>query len=175
MPCCTAENIETIINFARDKSSMAIATFGAGCFWHVEEAFRAIKGVVKTTVGYMGGTVKDPTYGQVCTRLTGHAEVCQVEYDPKQVSYEDLLEVFWSAHDPTQKNRQGPDVGTQYRSVIFYHTEEQRTAAEQSLKEEQKNHQKHIMTGIVKAQAFYPAEEYHQKYLMKRGLKTCGA
>jgi peptide-methionine (S)-S-oxide reductase len=152
---------------------MAIATFGAGCFWHVEEAFRVVKGVTKTTVGFMGGAMKDPTYEQVCTDKTGHAEVVQLEYDPKIVGYEHLLEVFWSIHDPTQKDRQGPDVGTQYRSVIFYHTEAQKNIAEASLKEEQKKHKLPIATRIEKAQAFYPAEEYHQKYLMKRGKKTC--
>jgi peptide-methionine (S)-S-oxide reductase len=152
---------------------MALATFGAGCFWHVEEAFRVVKGVTKTTVGYMGGVMKDPTYEQVCTDKTGHAEVVQVEYDLEVVSYEHLLEVFWSIHDPTQKDRQGPDVGTQYRSVIFYHDDEQRKAAENSLMEEQKKRKQPIATRIEKAQTFYPAEEYHQKYLMKRGKKTC--
>ncbi|MEM3154949.1 MAG: peptide-methionine (S)-S-oxide reductase MsrA [Candidatus Woesearchaeota archaeon] len=150
------------------------ATFGAGCFWHVEEAFRGIKGVVKTEVGYMGGTMKNPTYEDVCTGKTGHAEVVQIEFDQKIVSYEKLLEVFWTIHDPTQKNRQGPDVGTQYRSAIFYHTENQKEIAEKSLKEAQKKFTKHIVTEIKKAGTFYRAEEYHQKYLMKRGLKTCG-
>ncbi len=150
------------------------ATFGAGCFWHVEEAFREIKGVVKTEVGYMGGTMKNPTYEDVCTDETGHAEVVQVEFDPKIVSYEKLLEVFWSIHDPTQKNRQGPDEGTQYRSAIFYHSEEQKKAAEKSLREIQKKYKEKIATEIVKANTFYRAEEYHQKYLMKKGLKTCG-
>ena len=153
---------------------MELATFAAGCFWHVEEAFRVIKGVNKTTVGYMGGTTENPTYEQVCTNTTGHAEVCQVEYDTKVVSYDDLLKVFWSIHDPTQKNRQGPDEGTQYRSAIFCHTEEQKKTAEQSLKDERKKHAQPITTEIVPAQKFYSAEEYHQKYLMKRGLKTCG-
>lgn len=151
-----------------------LATFGAGCFWHVEEAFRTIKGVLKTEVGYTGGKMKSPTYEDVCTDETGHAEAVQIEFDPKQVSYEDLLKVFWTIHDPTQKNRQGPDVGTQYRSAIFYHTEEQKKIAEKSLKEEQKKYKEKIATEITKATIFYPAEEYHQKYLMKRGLKTCG-
>lgn len=153
---------------------MAIATFAAGCFWHVEEAFRTLKGVKKTTVGYIGGTMKNPTYEAVCSDKTGHAEACQVEYDEKQISYKELLKAFWSCHNPTQKNRQGPDVGTQYRSAIFYHSEEQKKEAEQSLKEEQKKYDDKIATEIVKAGTFYPAEDYHQKYLMKRGLKTCG-
>ena len=149
------------------------ATFGAGCFWHVEEAFREIKGVLKTEVGYMGGKMKNPTYEDVCTDETGHAEVVQIEFDPKVVPYEKLLEVFWTIHDPTQKNRQGPDEGTQYRSAIFYHTEEQKKIAEKSLQNEQKHHKEKIATEITKAHTFYKAEEYHQKYLMKKGLKTC--
>ncbi len=153
---------------------MTIATFAAGCFWHVEEAFREIKGVISTTAGYTGGKMKNPTYEEVCTDETGHAEAVQIEYDPKIVPYEKLLEVFWTIHDPTQKNRQGPDEGTQYRSAIFYHTEEQKKLAEKSLKEEQKKHKEKIATKITKATVFYPAEEYHQKYLMKRGQKSCG-
>lgn len=153
---------------------MAKITFAAGCFWHVEEAFRTLKGVKKTTVGYMGGKMKNPTYEQVCTDETGHAEVCQVEYDEKQISFKELLKAFWGCHNPTQKNRQGPDVGTQYRSAIFYHSEEQKKEAQESLKEEQKKYGEKIATEIVKAGTFYPAEDYHQKYLMKRGLKTCG-
>jgi peptide-methionine (S)-S-oxide reductase len=155
--------------------TMATATFGAGCFWHVEESFRVIKGVRKTAVGYMGGTLKNPTYEQVCTNTTGHAEVCQAEYDEKVVSYDDLLKVFWRIHDPTLRDRQGPDVGKQYRSVIFYQDEEQRNTAEKSLKDEQKKHKLPIATEIVKVQTFYPAEEYHQKYLMKRNMRTCPA
>jgi len=153
---------------------MEKATFGAGCFWHVEEAFREIKGVLKTEVGYMGGKMKNPKYEDVCTDETGHAEVVQVEFDPAVVPYEKLLEVFWTIHDPTQKNKQGPDEGTQYRSAIFYHSEQQKKTAEKSLKEEQKKHKEKIATEITKAGEFYPAEEYHQKYLMKRGIKTCG-
>jgi peptide-methionine (S)-S-oxide reductase len=153
---------------------MEKATFGAGCFWHVEEAFREIKGVVKTEAGYMGGKMKNPTYEDVCTDETGHAEVVQVEFDPKVVQYEKLLEVFWNSHNPTQKNRQGPDEGTQYRSAIFYYSESQKKTAEKSLKEAQKKFKDKIATEIVKANTFYPAEDYHQKYLMKRGLKTCG-
>jgi len=152
---------------------MELATFAAGCFWHVEEAFRVIKGVVKTEAGYMGGRMKNPTYEDVCTDKTGHAEVVQLEFDPKIVSYNDLLKVFWGIHDPTQKNRQGPDEGTQYRSALLYHTPEQKNIAEQSLKEEQKKHAQPIATEIVPAQAFYRAEDYHQKYLMKQGRNTC--
>ena len=151
-----------------------LATFGAGCFWHVEEAFRDIKGVVKTEVGYMGGTMNKPTYEDVCTDETGHAEVVQVEFDPKVIPYEKLLEVFWSIHDPTQKNRQRPDEGTQYRSVIFYHSEEQKKASEKSLKDHEKKFDKPIATQIIKAGTFWKAVDYNQKYLMKRGLKTCG-
>ncbi len=153
---------------------MEKATFGAGCFWHVEEAFREIKGVVKTEVGYMGGKMKNPNYEDVCTDETGHAEVVQIEFDPKIVPYEKLLEVFWTIHDPTQKNMQGPDKGTQYRSAIFYHNEEQKKIAEKSLLKEQKHHKEKIATEITKANTFYRAEEYHQKYLMKKGSKTCG-
>jgi peptide-methionine (S)-S-oxide reductase len=154
---------------------MEKATFGAGCFWHVEEAFRHLKGVTSTTVGYMGGTLKNPTYEDVCTDKTGHAEVLEVTYDPAKISYNDLLSVFWDIHDPTTKNRQGPDVGTQYRSVIFYHTVEQKTAAE-TLKgnlEQSRKYKKKIITEITKATPFYPAEEYHQQYLAKHGLAAC--
>ncbi len=153
---------------------MEKATFAAGCFWHVEEAFRTITGVLKTEVGYTGGKMKKPTYEDVCSDETGHAEAVQVEFDPAIVTYEKLLEVFWAIHDPTQKNRQGPDEGTQYRSAIFYHTEEQKKTAEKSLKEEQKERKQKIATEITKAGTFYKAEEYHQKYLAKRGKSTCG-
>ena len=149
------------------------ATFAAGCFWGVEAAFRQIKGVLSTQVGYMGGDMKNPTYENVCTDETGHAEAVEVTYDPKKVSYEKLLEVFWQNHDPMQLNRQGPDVGTQYRSVIFYHDKEQKEKALKSFKEEQKKHDKKIMTEIKPAAVFYRAEEYHQQYLEKRGLSTC--
>jgi peptide-methionine (S)-S-oxide reductase len=154
---------------------MEKATFGAGCFWHVEEAFRHLKGVTSTTVGYMGGTLKNPTYEDVCTDKTGHAEVVEITYHPEKISYEDLLNVFWDTHDPTTKNRQGPDVGTQYRSVIFYHTLEQKTTAETSKKklEQSRKYKKKIMTEITKATTFYPAEEYHQQYLVKHGLAAC--
>ena len=154
---------------------MEKATFGAGCFWHIEAAFQKIKGVTSTTVGYMGGNLKNPTYEDVCTDKTGHAEVVQIAYDPKKITYEQLLNTFWSIHDPTQLNRQGPDRGTQYRSVIFYHTLEQKTAAEKSKKnlEQSRKYKKKIMTEITKATTFYPAEEYHQQYLAKHGLAAC--
>jgi peptide-methionine (S)-S-oxide reductase len=149
------------------------ATFGAGCFWGVEETFRTTKGVTKTTVGYAGGKTKNPTYEDVCSDETGHAEVVQVEFDPKQVSYKELLELFWDNHDPTQKDRQGPDVGTQYRSVIFYHGAEQKKDAEQSMKDRQPKHKKPIATKISPAPPFYPAESYHHQYLAKRGQSSC--
>jgi len=157
-----------------EKTKTEIATFAAGCFWGVEAAFRQIKGVVSTTVGYMGGKTKNPAYEDVCTGKTGHAESVQVEYSPSKVSYEKLLEVFWKNHDPTTLNRQGPDAGTQYRSVIFYHDGEQKKIALKSKENEQKKHKSRIVTEIVPASAFYRAEEYHQKYLEKRGLSACG-
>jgi len=149
------------------------ATFGAGCFWGVEEAFRSTPGVISTAVGYEGGTLKDPTYQDVCTDRTGHAEVVEVEYDPEKVSYEQLLDTFWENHDPTTKNRQGPDIGTQYRSAIFYHTPEQAEAARASMKAAQSKFRKPITTEIIPAAEFYKAEEYHQQYLAKRGLSHC--
>jgi peptide-methionine (S)-S-oxide reductase len=154
---------------------MEKATFGAGCFWHVEETFRRLKGVHSTVVGYMGGTLENPTYEDVCTDRTGHAEVVEVTFDPQKISYEELLAVFWDIHDPTTKNRQGPDVGTQYRSAIFYHTPEQKTTAEKSKKdlESSGRYKKRIVTEITKATLFYPAEEYHQQYLAKHGLAAC--
>ena len=154
---------------------MEKATFGAGCFWGVEAAFRQIKGVASTAVGYMGGTLRDPTYQDVCTDRTGHAEVVQVEFDPSKVSYDDLLRVFWENHDPTTPNRQGPDVGTQYRSVIFFHTPEQETAAKASKEALAKSgaYRRPIVTEIVPAEDFWRAEEYHQQYLEKRGLAHC--
>jgi peptide-methionine (S)-S-oxide reductase len=152
-----------------------LATFGAGCFWHVEAAFRQVKGVVATTVGFEGGQTQNPSYRDVCSHTTGHAEVVQVEYDPARVSYDDLLKVFWAEHDPTQLNRQGPDVGDQYRSVIFYHAPEQQAAAEASKAalERSGKYRKPIVTQIVPAQTFNRAEEYHQQYLEKRGLSSC--
>ena len=154
---------------------MEKATFGAGCFWGVEAEFRKVQGVKATIVGYEGGAMSNPSYQDVCTNKTGHAEVVQVEYDPTEVTYVDLLKVFWDNHDPTQVNRQGPDVGTQYRSVIFYHSEEQRQAAEASKKEraESGRYRRQIATQIVPAEDFWRAEEYHQQYLEKRGLASC--
>ncbi len=150
---------------------MAIATFGAGCFWGVEAAFRGVAGVTDVTVGYTGGSLPNPSYQQVCTGSTGHAEAVQVTYEPTQVSYADLLAVFWSIHDPTQRNRQGPDVGTQYRSVIFYHDPDQEATARISRERIQAHHTWPVVTEIVPAAAFYPAEEYHQRYLEKRGRR----
>jgi len=154
---------------------MAKATFGAGCFWGVEEEFRKIKGVHDTAVGYSGGTLDNPTYRDVCTDRTGHAEVVEVDYDPAEVPYETLLDVFWNAHDPTQKNRQGPDVGTQYRSVIFVHGAEQEAAARASKERLEKSgrFRRPIATEIEPAQTFWRAEDYHQRYLEKRGLGSC--
>ena len=162
-----------------NSSSVGVAmekgTFGAGCFWGVEAAFRQTKGVVSTAVGYMGGTLRNPTYQDVCTDKTGHAEVVQVEYDPAVVTYNDLLGVFWQNHNPTTLNRQGPDVGTQYRSAIFFHSPEQEAAARASKAELEKSGRfsKPVVTQIVPAQDFWRAEEYHQQYLEKRGLSHC--
>lgn len=154
---------------------MDIATFGAGCFWGVEAAFRAVPGVVATTVGYSGGSFPNPTYHDVCTGRTGHAEVVQVEYDPARVSYQELLRTFWENHDPTTLNRQGPDHGTQYRSAIFFHTPEQQAAALASKQQLERagTYKRPIVTEITPASAFYRAEEYHQQYLEKRGQASC--
>jgi peptide-methionine (S)-S-oxide reductase len=149
------------------------ATFGAGCFWQVEVEFRNTDGVTDAVVGYMGGDLANPSYEQVCTDRTGHAEVCLVTFDPEQVSYSQLLEVFWGMHDPTQLNRQGPDVGSQYRSVIFFHTPEQEREAIASRESAQSRFSAPIMTEITPASEFWPAEDYHQRYLEKRGLATC--
>jgi len=147
------------------------ATFGAGCFWGIETAFRRVKGVLSTTVGYSGGSFKEPTYQDVCTGTTGHTEVVEVDYDPAKVSYDELLKVFWEIHNPTTMNRQGPDIGTQYRSVIFFHNPEQKAAAEASKEKLQRNgHYKNpIVTEITPASEFYKAEEYHQQYFEKHG------
>jgi peptide-methionine (S)-S-oxide reductase len=147
------------------------ATFGAGCFWDVEASFRRVKGVLSTTVGYSGGSFKEPTYEDLCTGTTGHAEVVEVDYYPAIVSYDELLKVFWEIHNPTTMNRQGLDIGTQYRSVIFFHNSEQRAAAEASKEKLQRNgHYKNpIVTEITPASEFYKAEEYHQQYCEKRG------
>jgi peptide-methionine (S)-S-oxide reductase len=149
------------------------ATFGAGCFWGVEAAFRQIDGVTKTEVGYEGGTLDQPTYEDVCSHTTGHAEVVEVTYDPERVSYDELLEVFWRNHDPTQLNRQGWDIGDQYRSVVFVHDEEQRAVAERSKEREQPSRRRPIVTQIVPAETFWPAEDYHQQFLEKRGRSSC--
>jgi peptide-methionine (S)-S-oxide reductase len=154
---------------------MEQATFGAGCFWGVEAEFRQITGVTATAVGFMGGSLDNPTYHDVCTGRTGHAEVVHIEFDPALVSYAELLKVFWENHDPTQLNRQGPDVGTQYRSAIFYYTPEQESialASKQALTDSGR-FQRPIVTEIVPATAFWRAEEYHQQYLEKRGLAHC--
>jgi len=153
---------------------MEKATFGAGCFWHVEEVFRSLDGVVATAVGYCGGTTENPSYGEVCSQLTGHAEAVEVTFDPKVISYESLLLQFWSCHDPTQLNRQGPDHGTNYRSVIFCHSPEQRQAAEVSLAEEEASgrHRRPLVTEIRPVARFWKAEEYHQQYLAKKRRVT---
>lgn len=151
------------------------ATFGAGCFWQVEAEFRQVKGVIATAVGYEGGTMSNPTYRDVCTDRTGHAEVVEVDYDPARVSYEQLLNVFWENHDPTTLNRQGPDVGTQYRSVIFFHNQQQQAEALTSKErlQDSRKYRRPIVTQIVPATQFFKAEDYHQQYLEKRGLSTC--
>ncbi len=151
------------------------ATFAAGCFWGIQAAFERLKGVIKTEVGYTGGHLQKPTYDDVCTDNTGHAEAVLVEFDPNTITYEKLLETFWSIHDPTQANRQGPDVGSQYRSAIFYHNELQQKAAQKSKDalEQSKRFSKPIATQIVPAEKFWNAEEYHQHYLKKRGEMMC--
>ncbi|KAG2473651.1 MAG: Peptide methionine sulfoxide reductase MsrA [Nitrosopumilales archaeon] len=147
------------------------ATFAAGCFWHVEDLFRKVKGVSSATSGYTGGAMPNPSYQDVCTDRTGHAEAVQVEYDPKQVSYDELLKVFWENHNPTTLNRQGPDVGTQYRSAIFFHDAEQEKAAKESMKNLQESMpEKKVVTEITPAKEFFKAEEYHQRYFEKQGL-----
>jgi peptide-methionine (S)-S-oxide reductase len=151
------------------------ATFGMGCFWGAEETFRAVKGVVSTAVGYMGGKLESPTYNDVCTDKTGHAEVVQVEYDPSRITYRELLDIFWESHDPTTLNRQGLDRGTQYRSVIFFHTKEQEEEAKKSKAEleRSKRLKRPIVTEMIPASTFWRAEEYHQKYLQKQGYGSC--
>jgi peptide-methionine (S)-S-oxide reductase len=154
---------------------MEKATFGAGCFWGVEATFRSIPGVVSTLVGYCGGKTDNPTYQDVCTDTTGHAEVVEVTFDPAQLPYEQLLETFWKLHDPTTPNRQGPDVGSQYRSVIFYHSPAQEAAARAAKERLDKSgkFRNPVVTQIVPAVPFYKAEDYHQRYLEKRGLASC--
>ncbi len=149
------------------------ATLGAGCFWGVEATYRRLAGVKDTQVGYMGGKLRNPTYKDVCTDSTGHAEVLEVTFDPEVISYHDILEVFWDNHNPTTLNRQGPDVGTQYRSAIFYHSPEQEAEAKASRDAAQARFPRPIVTEIVPATEFWRAEEYHQQYLEKRGLSQC--
>lgn len=157
------------------KKSLQEAAFGAGCFWGVEELYRKVPGVIETEVGYMGGRTKNPTYEEVCSGATGHAETVHLKYDPDEVSYNDLLNIFWENHDPTQMNGQGPDVGTQYRSIIFTYSDEQKSQAESSKKalEASGMFKKPLATEIVPAKPFYRAEEYHQKYLQKHGVNVC--
>ncbi len=154
---------------------METATFGAGCFWGVEEDFRRLPGVVDAAVGYIGGTVDRPTYKQVCTDMTGHAEAVEVTFDPAKISYDDLLEAFWKLHDPTQWNRQGPDFGSQYRSAVFYHSPEQQAAAEASKQRlsDSGRFRRPVVTMITPASTFWRAEEYHQQYLAKQGRSHC--
>ena len=157
------------------KNNLEKATFGAGCFWGVEEAFRKLPGVKTTAVGYSGGHFPNPTYADVCNGTTGHAEVVQIEYDPTQIAYAELLKIFWSNHNPTTLNRQGPDEGEQYRSVIFFHTSGQETIAKKSKAEldQSGTFKNKIVTEITPASTFFRAEEYHQQYLNKRGLGSC--
>jgi peptide-methionine (S)-S-oxide reductase len=159
----------------RGAIAMEKATFAAGCFWGVEAAFRQLKGVKSTRVGYTGGHADNPTYEQVCTDRTGHAEAVEVEYDPAEISYEQLLNAFWENHDPTQRNRQGPDVGSQYRTAIFYHSPQQEAAATASKEQLSASGRfsRPIATEIVPAGVFYAGEDYHQQYLEKRGLASC--
>jgi peptide-methionine (S)-S-oxide reductase len=154
---------------------MAKATFAAGCFWGVEATFRQMPGVISTRVGYTGGNTANPTYKQVCTDTTGHAEAVEIDYDPAKLSYDKLLNVFWENHDPTQLNRQGPDWGKQYRSAIFFHTPEQEAAAKASKQQLENSHRfsKPVVTQIVPAETFFEAEDYHQQYLEKKGLASC--
>lgn len=154
---------------------MAVATFGAGCFWGVELTFQKTKGVTSTSVGYTGGTTRNPTYEQVCTGRSGHAEVVRVEFDPSIVSYEELLDVLWGCHDPTTLNRQGPDIGTQYRSAIYFHSPEQEASARASMKKvaQSGRFRSPIVTEITPAPEYYLAEDYHQQYLEKRGMGSC--
>lgn len=156
-------------------NKLEVATFGAGCFWGIEEAFRKQKGVIETEVGYEGGNFPNPTYEDVCSDKTGHAEVVRLGYDPAEISYKNLLDIFWKIHDPTTPNRQGPDEGSQYRSVIFYHTPEQKLLAEESKEsvELSGRYANPIVTEIFPAKKFWRAEEYHQKYIMKGGHATC--
>lgn len=167
--------INDYFRMKREVIDMEKATLGAGCFWHVEELFRQIPGVVSTQVGYMGGTKDNPTYEEVCSHTTGHAEVVEVTFDPSLISYDEILRMFWEGHDPTQLNRQGPDVGNNYRSVIFFHDPEQATLARASLVREEASgrHCRPIVTEIVPVAIFWRAEEYHQQHVAKGGLSSC--
>ena len=158
-----------------DVRQLQIATFAAGCFWGIEEAFTKLKGVKSTMVGYTGGWLQNPKYKDVCNHNTGHAEAVQIQYDPNEVSYEELLDVFWSIHDPTTKNRQGPDIGSQYRSMIAFHTLDQEALARKSIEELRKSarFRNEIVTEVVPASTFYKAEEYHQRYYQRRGGSSC--
>jgi peptide-methionine (S)-S-oxide reductase len=158
-----------------NQNNIEMATFAAGCFWGVEEVYRQMKGVLSTRVGYTGGNFENPTYEDVCNNLTGHAEALEITFDNTIIEFKDLLRIFWKSHNPTTKDRQGPDVGNQYRSAIFYHSEQQRIVAELEREELNKSgkYKNPIVTEIVPAGKFWPAEEYHQKYLMKRGLGSC--
>ena len=158
-----------------EQTNLQTATFGAGCFWGVEASFRKVDGVVETAVGYSGGTKENPTYQEVCTDRTGHAEVVRVQFDPSKVTFEELLKIFWDSHDPTTLNRQGPDVGRQYRSAVFYHNEAQREIAESAKEQLGKSgtYQRPVVTEITPASTFYQAEEYHQRYLEKQGKGSC--
>ncbi len=175
-PVNAPSSLPTIAKEPQTKDKvMKKATFGAGCFWGVEATFRKIPGVIDTAVGYAGGHTENPTYKDVCTDQTGHAEVVQVEYDPSKVTYTQLLDIFWKSHDPTQVNRQGPDYGTQYRTVIFYHDDEQKAEAEAAKQKLDASGKlsRPVATQIVPAGPFYRAEDYHQRYLEKRGLENC--
>ena len=171
----SSKNDEISKGTEKADSDYELATFAAGCFWGVESLFKQTKGVMETTVGYTGGTSPNPTYRQVCTGITGHSEAVQLKFDPKVISYEELLSLFWRMHDPTTPNRQGPDVGTQYRSAIFYYSEEQRKAAERSKEEFDRSgvYINKATTQIVPASTFYEAEEYHQDYFEKQGGGAC--
>lgn len=168
--------VELVINVTGDKpmSKQEKATFGAGCFWHVEDAFLHVPGIISTQAGFMGGSTENPTYEEVCTGRTGHTEVVEITYDPDKVTYEHLLDIFWNIHDPTQVNRQGPDIGIQYRSVIFYHNVQQEKLAAESWEHIHKVLKRPIATKIEPAGKFYRAEEYHQRYFEKTGRKSCG-
>jgi peptide-methionine (S)-S-oxide reductase len=171
----TATSIKSGLEQARGKHMQEIATFGAGCFWGIEAAFRRVPGVLDALVGYSGGHTQNPNYREVCTDTTGHAEVVQVTFDPEKVSYDQLLDVFWTIHDPTQVNRQGPDYGAQYRTAIFFHSPEQEAAAKKSKQalEASGRLRRPVATEITPAGPFWRAEEYHQRYLEKRGAASC--